>query len=110
MIAAAERAISYTRGIAYDDFLDDIKTQDAAVMNLIVLAEASKGVPESLKDTAPEIPWGAIEGFRNRAAHSGQTLDLSLDISIVWQICTRELENLLPKLRELLRGQSEILG
>ena len=99
MITAAERAISYTSGIHYDDFIDDQKTIDAVVMNLIVLAEASKGVPESIQDQNPVIPWLAIEGFRNRAAHSNQTVDLSLDLSIVWAICTRDLPAILPALK-----------
>ena len=102
MIAAPERAVGYVNGVVYDDFLDDIKTQDAVVMNLIVLAEASKGVPDKIRDRAPEIPWIAIEGFRNRAAHTGMTVDLSLDLSIVWSICTRELGDLIPRLRKLL--------
>lgn len=73
-------------------------------MNLIVLAEASKGVPDALRNKTPEIPWLAIEGFRNRAAHLNQTVDLSHDLSIVWQICKNELDELLPRLRMMLRS------
>ena len=104
MILAAERAISYVQGMAYDDFIDDQKTADAVVMNLIVLAEASKGVPETLQDLHPEIPWLEIESFRNRAAHSSRTVDLALDLSIVWKICTRDLPEITPHLRRLASG------
>lgn len=103
MMIAAERALRYVEGMPYEDFLEDSKTQDAVVMNLIVLAEAAKGVPDRIRSAATDIPWrSAIEGFRNRAAHSNQSVDLGLDLSIVWRICSRELGELLPKLRLLL--------
>jgi uncharacterized protein with HEPN domain len=101
MIAASERARGYVTGMTYADFLDDTRTQDAVVMNLVVLAEAQKGIPAEVRSLAPEVPWAAIGGFRNRAAHLESTVDLSLDLSIVWQICSRDLVELLAGLKRL---------
>lgn len=102
MITASQRAVSYCEGIKFEDFLEDSRTIDACVMNLIVLAEAAKGVPEDLKRSCAEVPWREISGFRNRAAHSNMTADLSLDLSIVWSICTKDLPRVLPHLEALL--------
>ncbi len=103
MIGAAERVLGYVHGLSYEDFVADTKTHDAVVMNLIVLAEAAKGVPDDVKARSPNTKWRAIEGFRNRAAHSGMTMDLALDLSVVWQICSAELAVLIPELRILLQ-------
>jgi uncharacterized protein with HEPN domain len=106
MISAAERAISYVDGMAFATFLDDTRTQDAAVLNLVVLSEAAKGIPSDLRDAHPEIPWREIAGFRNRVAHSNTTVDLSLDHTIVWGILTNDLPVLLKNLKALLQSSS----
>jgi uncharacterized protein with HEPN domain len=102
MIAAAERAMSYVNEMTFDAFLDDTRTQDATVLNLVVLSEAAKGLPEELKAAHPEIPWRQIAGFRNRVAHSNTTVDLSLDHSVVWGILTQDLPPLVKNLRAIL--------
>ena len=101
MIVAIERAISYTSGMTFDVFIDDTRTQDATVMNLIVLSEAAKGIPDEIKDANPDIPWREMRGFRNRVAHAAQTVDLALDHSVVWEILTKDLPLLLEQLKRL---------
>lgn len=91
MIVACERAAGYVEGMDYDGFLDDDRTIDAVVMNLIVLAEAVKGIPDDIRARYPAVPWQEIKAFRNRAAHTSQTVDLSLDVSIIWRIASAEL-------------------
>lgn len=106
MIVAAERAISYVDGMTFDAFLDDTRTQDAAVLNLVVLSEAAKGIPADMRDAHPEIPWRQISGFRNRVAHSNTTVDLSLDHTIVWGILTKDLPELLINLKTLAADEA----
>lgn len=101
MISAIERAVSYIQGMSFDAFLDDTRTQDAVVMNLVVLSEAAKGIPGDMRDSHPEIPWKQITDFRNRVAHSNTTVDLSLDHTIVWSILTQNLPSLLDDLRAI---------
>lgn len=101
MIAAIERALSYVDGMSFDAFLDDTRTQDAAVMNLIVLSEAAKGIPREVREAHGEIPWREIAGFRNRVAHSNTTVDLALDHTIVWSILTHNLPALLVDLKAI---------
>jgi uncharacterized protein with HEPN domain len=101
MIASAERAVSYIEGMTFDEFLDDTRTQDAAVMNLVVLSEAAKGIPAEVQAVHSEIPWRQIGGFRNRVAHSNTTVDLSLDHSIVWEILSKDLPALVRNLKAI---------
>jgi uncharacterized protein with HEPN domain len=54
-------------------------------------------LPASLKDRHPEIPWRAIQGFRNVAAHAYTGIDLE----VVWQIVADDL----PPLRELAASE-----
>jgi len=69
--------------------LDDIKTQDAVIRRLQILAESSLHLTSELQTQHPEVGWGRIRNFRNRLVHEYFEVDLDL----VWFT----VENSLPK-------------
>ena len=73
-----------------DVFFRDLKTQDAVIRNLETLADATGRLPETWKDSYPQIDWRKIVDFRNFLAH--QYLDINLDI--VWNAVQNEIPNL----------------
>jgi uncharacterized protein with HEPN domain len=50
-------------------FYTDLKTQDAVLRNLQIMAESTQRLSEELKQTQPEIEWVKIAGFRNVLVH-----------------------------------------
>lgn len=72
-------------------FLDDPMRQDAIVWRLQAIADAARNhLADALKARHPDVPWRAVYGFRNVAAH--QYADINLDL--VWEIATSHLSNL----------------
>ena len=72
-------------------FLDDPMRQDAIVWRLQAIADAAKNhLSDELKARHPDVPWRAVYGFRNVAAH--QYADINLDL--VWEIATLHLATL----------------
>ena len=72
-------------------FLDDPMRQDAVVWRLQAIADAARNhLSDELKSRHPEVPWRAVYGFRNVAAH--QYADINLDL--VWEIATLHLATL----------------
>ena len=71
-------------------FDKDTMVQDAILRRLETLADATHHLPDELKDRHPNVPWRAIYGFRNVAAHAYEVLDLRR----VWQIVTQQLSDL----------------
>ena len=64
-------------------FLDDPMRQDAIVWRLQAIADAAKNhLSDELKGRHPDVPWRAVYGFRNVAAH--QYADINLDL--VWTV------------------------
>lgn len=57
------------------DLLNDKMCQKAIVMSLINIGELSKSFTDNYLATMPEIPWKAIRGFRNIAAHQYGIID-----------------------------------
>ncbi len=69
ILESSKKIISYTSGMAFDDFIRDDKTIDAVVRNFEIIGEAAQRVPEEFKSDHPEIEWRRMTGLRNRIIH-----------------------------------------
>lgn len=97
MLQSIERIEDYVRDMAWEDFLDDRKTQDAVVRNLEILGEAANALPGEICQKCPDVDWRGVIGMRNRLVH--EYFDTSP--SILWQVITVELSALRQQLRDL---------
>ena len=77
----------YIENYTFERFISDRKTIDAVVRNLEVIGEASKHIPEEIKDKYRSIDWFGIRGLRNRITHEY----FGLSYKIIWKIITEEL-------------------
>ncbi len=59
----------YTQGMELNTFIDDRRTVDAVVRNLMIIGEAAVHVPEDSCLKHPEIPWYEMRGMRNFVVH-----------------------------------------
>ena len=69
MQEAIEKIAAYVHAMTFADFQADRRTVDAVVHDLLVIGEAARCLPASIKEPHPEIDWIAINGLRNRIAH-----------------------------------------
>lgn len=94
---AATDACSFVEGLSKDAFLADKRTQQAVIMNLIIIGEAAMKVMDGYAEFAqkhPEVPWRSMRGMRNRIAHG--YFDINLDV--VWDTVQTALPELLKQL------------
>ena len=82
ILEAANRILSYTRDLSFEDFTADQKTVDAVARNFEIIGEAASRLPEQFKSKYPEINWIRITGLRNRIIHEY----FGVDYSLVWKI------------------------
>lgn len=76
-----------------ESFLEDRRTQQAAVLNLMVIGEAAARIVNEHKEfaaTHSEIPWAQMRGMRNRMAHGY----FAVDLNIVWDTVQSSLPGL----------------
>ncbi|MBI2238374.1 MAG: DUF86 domain-containing protein [Actinobacteria bacterium] len=97
MLLAAEDAQAFISGMTQDEFGADTKSQYAVVRALEILGEASRAVPEGIRDAHPEIPWADMTGMRNRLIHAY----FEVNFDIVWRVVTEELPGLVEQLRAI---------
>ena len=60
---------NYISGFSYDDFIQNGLVFDAVIRNLEVFGEATRHIPEDIKNTYNEIPWRRMSGLRNILIH-----------------------------------------
>jgi len=53
---AAAKGISFVKNMTYDEFQKDVKTQYALIRAIEVIGEASKKIPNEVRDQSKEIP------------------------------------------------------
>jgi uncharacterized protein with HEPN domain len=97
---AAILASGYVRGMTRQDFLEDRKTQQAVIYNILIIGEAATRIINEYPDfiaAHPDIPWREMRGIRNRMAHGYYELDLP----IVWDTVTTSLENLAKQITSI---------
>jgi uncharacterized protein with HEPN domain len=79
------------------DFFADKRTQQAVVMNLIIIGEAATKLLQEHEDFTShhaDIPWRNMKGMRNRIAHG--YFEINLDV--VWDTVQTALPELLKSL------------
>jgi uncharacterized protein with HEPN domain len=97
MIEAINLACSHVEGLSKADFIADKKTQQAVILNIIVIGEAATQIADECAEFAaahPYIPWKQMRGMRNRMAHG--YFEINLDV--VWDTVQQSLPELQQQL------------
>ena len=98
MLAASDKAISFTTGKTRADLNQDDMLALALVRLLEIVGEAARFVPDEIRDSHPDIPWREIAGTRDRLIHGY----FAVDLDIVWSIIEIDLPPLAVQLRSVL--------
>ncbi|MFW9906717.1 MAG: DUF86 domain-containing protein [Candidatus Thorarchaeota archaeon] len=64
-----------------------------------MIGEATKNIPESIRDKYPEIPWKSIAGMRDKLTHAY----FGVRLELVWNTASE----LLPPLKKVFEQISQ---
>lgn len=98
---AAGKIKKYTAGMSYDEFLQDIKTQDAVIRNFEIIGEATKNLPADFKDRYPAVEWKQVAGLRDVMAHGYYRVDFE----VIWEIITDKLPGFRKDITKILKDE-----
>ncbi len=99
-----ERAEEHVRGVSRDEFLKDRKTGDAVIRCIEVIGEATKNIPEEIRNRYPDIPWRDMAGMRDKIIHGY----FIVDFEEVWLAVKEDIPRLKPMIKKVLEDLEKL--
>jgi uncharacterized protein with HEPN domain len=103
ILDALEKITQFVRGMAYEQFAQDTRTAYAVIRALEIVGEATKRIPQSVRDGHPKVPWRELAGMRDKLIHDYSGVNLA----VVWKTATEDLVDLKPLIRQVLAEADE---
>ncbi len=98
MLEAIERVEQITLGKTFADFEKSWEMRWLVQRAIEIISEASRAIPDELKDIRPEIPWPRVRGIGNVLRHDYA----AISDPIIWKVVIDEL----PPLKQALMAIS----
>ena len=102
----------FTAMVAIQEFIEDMdfeaftvddKTASAVIRKFEIIGEATKNVPEDIRQKYPQIPWRQMAGMRDRLIHAY----FGIDYSLVWETAKNQIPLLQPIIAQILKDLDE---
>ncbi len=97
ILKSMNRIAEYIENYTFIEFQKDYKTVDAVIRNFEIIGEASKNLPEYIKEKYPNIPWAEMYLLRNKVTHEY----FGIDYEIIWDIAKNHLPKNKTQIKEI---------
>jgi uncharacterized protein with HEPN domain len=104
ILDACQKALSFVEGLDFEDFQKDNKTVFAVVRALEIIGEASKCIPQSVRDRHPNVPWRVMSGMRDKLIHHYTGVNLK----VVWKTVHEDVPSLIQLIQEIVREKKNL--
>jgi len=103
ILESIELIESYVANMDIENFKNDRKTIDAVVRNFEIIGEASRNIPDEIKNKYQNVDWKGMIGLRNRIAHGY----FGINLTIIWEILKQELPLLKEKMKQIFEKEGK---
>ncbi len=95
ILEAMESIEQFVKGLSFDNFIKDDKTTSAVIRKFEIIGEATKQIPDEMRQKYPLVPWKEMAGMRDRLIHFYSGVDYKL----VWDT----IVNRIPQVKTLIK-------
>ncbi|HEY4496277.1 MAG TPA: DUF86 domain-containing protein [Candidatus Paceibacterota bacterium] len=97
MLDSFAKISRFIKDLTFENFSDDEKTQSAVIMQLQVIGELAKKVPDNFKESIG-VPWKNMVGLRDLVSHDY----FGLDIDVIWHTAKESVPETEKNIKEYL--------
>ena len=99
ILDAMDKAEILLKDVSYAQFEADFRINFAVVRALEIIGEATKRLPDGLRQAYPDIPWRGMAGMRDRIIHAYDTVDFE----IVWDVVKKDIPHIKSQIQQILK-------
>ena len=99
IIAAINSIAAFVGTMNFKEFENDDKTVSAVIRKLEIIGEATKRVPQEIRNNNQHIPWKQMAGMRDKLIHSY----FGVDHGLVWSTLTKQLPIVKSNIEQILK-------
>ena len=94
ILEAMDAIERFVEGMEFEDFKMDDKTSSAVIRKFEIIGEATKNVPETIKQKYPIIPWREMAGMRDKLIH----FYFGIKYDLVWHT----IKDVIPEVKSFI--------
>jgi len=93
-----EKAEEFLAEMDLTTFKTDDKTSYAIIRCIEIIGEATKQVPEKIRQNYPDVPWRDMAGMRDKLIH----FYFGLNTEKIWLVVKEDIPSIKPYLQKML--------
>ena len=93
----------FVSGLSFEDFKRDKKTLYAVIRGIEVIGEATKNIPNTIRDRYTDVPWKDMAGMRDKLIHDYS----GVDAEVLWKTVEQDLPLLRASVSKIMKELKE---
>ena len=99
IMLAISRIEEFTKGMTYEQFLENKMCAHATIYNIQIIGEAAYMLTKDFKAQHPELPWALMEKMRHVLVHDY----FNVVPAAVWDVVTEDIPSIKPLIQQLIK-------
>jgi uncharacterized protein with HEPN domain len=98
ILTAMDAIEQFVEGVDFETFKNDDMMSSAVIRKFEIVGEATKNIPEEIRQKYPAIPWKDMSGMRDRLIH----FYFGIKYELVWETIKKEIPKVKPLVKKIL--------